>query len=118
MLKAEKYQAFETGSGHASIPFNIGIGAEWGMHITMLLQRFLVGMRDQFGDEERGASMYKVFSNALVATSWKALAGDKVVKSRDAIKLHQERYYVNLVIPQNTVASDYLVHCHQARFFQ
>jgi len=56
----------------------------------VLLQRFLVGMRDHFGDAERGKSMYKVFLNALVATSWKSFAGDIAVKSRDAIKLHQE----------------------------
>jgi len=51
--------------------------------------------------------MYKVFLNALVATSWKAFeAGNKVVKSRDIIKLHQEKYNVNSVIPHNVVASD------------
>jgi len=38
------------------------------------------------GDAERGTSMYKVFLNALVATPWKAFAGNLVVKSRDAIK--------------------------------
>jgi len=51
-----------------------------------------------FGDAERGTSMYKVFLNTLVATSWNAFAGDIVVKSRDAIKLHQEKYNVNSVI--------------------
>ena len=49
-----KYQNFATGSGHILIPFIIGIGAGWGM----LLQRFLVGMRDHLGDAERGTSMY------------------------------------------------------------
>jgi len=47
-------------------------------------------MRDHFGDAERGTSMYKVFLNTLVATSWNAFAGDILVKSRVAIKLHQE----------------------------
>jgi len=60
----------------------------------------------------------KVFLNALVATSWEAFAGDIVVKSRDAIKLHQVKYNVNSVIPQNVLASDYLTDCHQALFFQ
>jgi len=62
--------------------------------------------------------MYKVFLNTLVATSWNAFAGDIVVKSRDAIKLHQEKYNVNSVIPHNVLASDYLMDCHQALFFQ
>jgi len=60
-LKKLKYQNFATGSGHILIPFIIGIGAGWGMKI--LLQAFLVGMRDHFGDAERGTSMYKVFLN-------------------------------------------------------
>ena len=47
--------------------------------------------------------MYKVFLKALVATSWKAFAGDIVVKSSDAIKLHQEKYDVNSVIPHNVL---------------
>jgi len=59
------------------------------MDTKILLQKFLVGMRDHFEDAERGASTYKVFLNALVATSWNAFAGDIVVKSRDAIKLHR-----------------------------
>jgi len=62
--------------------------------------------------------MYKVFLNALVATSWKAFAGAIVVKSRDAIKFHQENYNVNSAIPHNVLASDYLTDCHQALFFQ
>ena len=62
--------------------------------------------------------MYKVFLNALVATSWKEFAGDVVVKSRDAIKLHQEKYNVNSVIPHNVLASGYLTDCHHALFFQ
>jgi len=82
------------------------------------LQTFLVGMRDHFGDTERGTSMYKVFLNTLVATSWNAIAGDIAVKSRDAIKLHQEEYNANLVIPHNVLASDSLADCHQALFFQ
>jgi len=60
----------------------------------------------------------KEFLNALVATSWKAFAGDIVVKSRDAIKLHQEKYNVNSVIPHNVLAPDFLTDCHQALFFQ
>jgi len=60
----------------------------------------------------------KIFLNALVATSWKAFAGDIVVQSRDAIKIHQEKYNVNSVIPHNVVASDYLTDYHQALFFQ
>ena len=52
--------------------------------------------------------MYKVFLNILVATSWNAFAGDIAVKSRDAIKLHQEKYNANSVIPHNVLASDYL----------
>jgi len=65
--------------------------------------------------------MYKVFKNTLVATSWNAFAGDiavKSIKSRDSIKLHQEKYNVNSVIPHNVLASDYLTDCHQALFFQ
>jgi len=85
---------------------------------TILLQRFLVGMRDHFGDAERGASMYKVFSNALVGTSRNAFAGDIVVKSRDAIKFQQEKYNVNSMIPHNALASDDLTDCHQALFIQ
>jgi len=96
-LKKLKYEDFSTGSGHILIPFIIGIGAEWGTDTKVLLQRFLVGMRDHFGDAERGTSMYKVFLNALVATSWRAFAGDIVVKSRDAIKLYQEKYNDTLV---------------------
>jgi len=113
-----KYQKFATGSGHILIPFIIGIGAGWGMDTKILLQTFLVGMRDHFGDAERGTSMYKVFLNTLVATSWNAFAGDIVVKSRDAIKSHQEKYNSNSVIPHNVLASDYLTDCHQALFFQ
>jgi len=45
-------------------------------------------------------------------------AGDIVVKSKDAIKLHQEKYIVNSVIPHNILASDYLTDCHQVLFFQ
>ena len=59
----------------------IGIGAGWGMDTKILLQRFLVGMRDHFGDAERGTSMYKVFLNALVAIWWNAFAGD-ILSSR------------------------------------
>jgi len=61
---------------------------------------------------------YKVFLNTLVATSWNAFAGDIPVKSRDAIKLHQEKYNANSVIPHNVLASYYLTDCHQALFFQ
>jgi len=68
-LKKLKYQNFTTGSGHILIPFIIGTLAEWGMDTKILLQRFLVGMRDHFGDTERGTSMCKVFLYALVATS-------------------------------------------------
>jgi len=117
-LKKLKYQNFATGSGHILIPFIIGIGAGWGMDTKILLQRFLVGMRDHFGYAERGTSMYKVFLNTLVATSWNSFAGDIVVTSRDAIKLHQEKYNVNSVIPHKVLASDYLTDCYQALFFQ
>jgi len=89
-----------------------------GTETKVLLQRFLGGMRDHFGDAERDTSMYKVFLNALVATSRKAFAGDIVVKSRDAVKLHQEKYNVNSEIPHNVLASDYLTDCHQTLFFQ
>jgi len=75
-------------------------------------------MRDHFGNAERGTSMYKVFLNTLVGTSWNAFPGDIVVKSRDAIKLHQEKYNANSVIPHNVLASDYLTDCHLAIFFQ
>jgi len=61
------------------------------MDTKILLQRFLVGIRDHFGDAERGTSMYKVVLNAFVVSSWNAFAGDIVVKSRDTIKLHQEK---------------------------
>ena len=82
------------------------------------MKTFLVGMRDHFGDAKRGTLMYNVFLNTLVATSWNAFAGDIVVKSRDAIKLHQEKYITNSVIPHNALASDYLTDCHQALFIQ
>jgi len=62
--------------------------------------------------------MYKVFLNTLVTTSWKAFAGDIVVKSRDATVFKKEKYNVNSVIPHNVLASDYLTDCHQALFFQ
>jgi len=39
-------------------------------------------------------------------------------KIKDAIKLHQEKYNANSVIPHNVLASDYLTDCHQALFFQ
>jgi len=65
-----KYQDFATSSSHILIPFITGNSAGWGMDTKILLQRFLVGMRDHFGDAERGISMYKVFLNALVAISW------------------------------------------------
>ena len=113
-----KYQNFATGSVHILIPFIISIGAGWGTDTKILLQRFLAGMRDHFGDAERGKSMYKVFLNTLVATSWNSFAGDIVVKSREAIELHQEKYNVNSVIPHNVLASDYLTYCHQALLFQ
>jgi len=35
-----------------------------------------------------------------------------------SIKLHQEKYNANSVIPHNVLASDYLMDCHQALFFQ
>jgi len=50
--------------------------------------------------------MYEVFLNTLVATSWNAFAGDIAVKSRDAIKLHQEKYNANSVIPLGANRSD------------
>jgi len=53
-----------------------------------------------------------------VATSWNTFAGDIVVKSRDAIKLHQEKYNVNSVILHNVLPTDSLTDCHQALFFQ
>ena len=62
--------------------------------------------------------MYQVFLNTLVATSWNSFAGGIVVKSRNAIKLHQEKYNANSAIPHNVLASDYLTDCHQALFFQ
>ena len=85
--------------------------------VWILLQRLLVGLRDHFGDAESGTSLYKVYLNALVATSWNVFAGDIVVKSRDTIKVHQEKYNVNSVIPHNVLASDYLTDCHQALSF-
>jgi len=57
-LKKLKYQNFATGCGHILIPFIIDIGAGWGTDTRILLQTFLVGMRDHFGDTERGTSMY------------------------------------------------------------
>ena len=62
--------------------------------------------------------MYIEFLNNLVAASCNAFAGDIAVKSRDAIKLHQEKYNANSVIPHNVLASDFLTDCHQALFFQ
>jgi len=43
-----------------------------GTDTRILLQTFLVGMRDYFGDTERGTSVYEVFLNTLVDTSWNA----------------------------------------------
>jgi len=63
-------------------------------------------------------SITSINKNTLVATSWNAFAGDIVVKSRDAIKLHQEKCNAKSVIPHNVLASDYLTDCHQALFFQ
>jgi len=40
---------------------------------------------------------------ALVTTSWKAFASDIAVKSRDAIKIYQERYNVNSLICHNVL---------------
>ena len=57
-----------------------------------------------------------MFKNTLVATSWNAFAGDIAVKSRDAIKFHQERHNSNSVISHNVVASDYRMDCRQAVF--
>jgi len=62
--------------------------------------------------------IFSSFLNTLVATAWNVFAGDIVVKSRDAIKLRQEKYNVNSVIPHNVLASDDLTDCHQALFFQ
>jgi len=50
-----------------------------------------------------------------VATSSKVSASDIAVKSRDAIKLNQERHIANSVISL-VVASDYRIDCHQAVF--
>jgi len=53
-LKKLKYQNFATSSGHILIPFIIGIIGVGGYEDTLiLLQTFLVGMRDHFGDTER-----------------------------------------------------------------
>ena len=57
----EKYQPFAKGSGHVLIPFIIGIDAGWGMDTNMLLQRYLITMRDHFGNAERGTSSIKYF---------------------------------------------------------
>jgi len=51
-----------------------------------------------------------------VATLWKAFPSDIAVKSRDAIKFHQERHNSNSVISHNVVASDYRMDCRQAVF--
>jgi len=59
-----KYQNYATGSGRMLIAFIIGIGAGWGMDMKILLQTFLVRIRDHFGDAERGTSMNNVFLNA------------------------------------------------------
>jgi len=60
-LKKLKYQNFATGSGHILIPFIIGICAGWGMDTKMLLQRFLVGMRDHLGMQREGYQCIKYF---------------------------------------------------------
>jgi len=58
------------------------------MDSKVLLQRFLVGMRDHLGiQKEEHQSILK----KLVATSWKAFAGDIAVRSGDAIEIHQDR---------------------------
>jgi len=87
-LKAKNCQALAKATGRVLI---LSILVLDGVCNEILLQRFLVSMRDHFGNAEKRTSMYKVFLNALVATSWKTFAGDIVVKSRDAIKLHQEK---------------------------
>jgi len=51
-----------------------------------------------------------------VATSWKVFGSDIAVKSRDAVKLHQERHNANSVTSHNVVACDYRTDCHQALF--
>jgi len=73
-----------------------------------------------FNEEKRpfGILKFDMHFQKKVATSWNAFAGDIVVKSRDAIKLHQEKYNVNSVIPHFVPASDFLTDCHQALFFQ
>ena len=53
----------------------------------------------------------------IPSNSINAFAGVIAVKSRDAIKLHQEKYNTNSVIPHNVLASDYLTDCHQALSF-
>ena len=58
------------------------------------------------------------YVNQIILMLLKIFAGDIAVKSRDAIKLHQEKYNANSVIPHNVLASDYLTDYHQALFFQ
>jgi len=70
------------------------------------------------GCRKRDVNGIKQFLNVLMASSWKAFASDIAAKSRDAIKLHHEKYNVNSVISQNVIAFDYLTGCHQAIFFQ
>jgi len=53
-----------------------------------------------------------------VATSRKAFSSGIAVKSRDVIKLYQERHNANSVISHNVVACDYRTDCHQALFFK
>jgi len=50
----------------------------------------------------------------IIFSSWKAFANDIALKSRDAIRLHQERYNV---ISHDVVASDNLTDCHQTLLF-
>jgi len=91
--------------------FIIG-NAGWGVDTKAFFQRFLVGMhlgvaeighlgdaeRGHLGDAERGTTIDKVSLHALVITSWKTIAGEFAVKTRDATKFHQKRYNECLLI--------------------
>jgi len=56
----------------------------------------------------------RLFSFNKILLFIKKLAFDGFYPLLVAIKLHQEKYNVNSVIPHNVLASDYLTDCHQA----
>jgi len=78
-------------------PFIIGIDDGCGLDTKVLLQRFLIGMRDHFGDAERGTSIYKVFL-ILSGEVAEGVFWLRFCQGEDAIKLLVEWYNVKSMI--------------------